>query len=68
MDFGEQQVVPFFGHLNSSVVCALPKQVKDKYGAMHVPGHSGLSSGFSVGFGVVVVVVVVVCLVGGGGL
>lgn len=35
---------------------------------MQVPGHSGLSSGFSVGFGVVVVVVVVVCLVGGGGL
>jgi len=43
--------------------------VKERYGAMHVPGHSGLSSGFSVGFGVVVVVVVVVgCLVGGGGL
>jgi len=34
---------------------------------MQVPGHSGRSSGFSVGFGVVVVVVVVVgCLVGGG--
>lgn len=62
-------MVPFFGHLKSSVVCALPKQVKDRYGAIQVPGHSGLSSGFSVGLGVVVVVVVVVgCLVGGGGL
>ena len=29
-DFGEQQVVPFLGHLKSSVISALPKHVKER--------------------------------------
>ena len=55
-DFGEQQMVFLFAQPNNSVVSALPKQVKERYGAMQVPGHSGRGSAFSV---VVVVVVVV---------
>lgn len=66
-DFGEQQIVFFFLHLNISVVSALPKQVKDKYGTIQVPGHSGRSSGTSVVVVVVCVVVVVGGCVGGGG-
>ena len=30
LDLGEQQVVPFLAHLNSSVVSALPKHVKER--------------------------------------
>ena len=30
LDLGEQQVVLFLGHLNRSVVSALPKQVKER--------------------------------------
>ena len=30
LDLGEQQIVLFLGHLNSSLVSALPKQVKER--------------------------------------
>ena len=30
LDFGEQQIVLFLGHLNSSLVSAFPKQVKER--------------------------------------
>jgi hypothetical protein len=63
-DFGEQQVDFFFSHLNISVIAALPKQVKLRYGPMHVPGHSGRSSNGSVVVVVVVVVGAVVVVVG----
>jgi hypothetical protein len=58
-------MVFLFAQPNNSVVSALPKHVKERYGAMHVPGQSGRGSAFSV----VVVVVVVVggALVTGGG-
>jgi len=45
---GEQQVVLDFSHLKMSVISALPKHVKDKYEAMHVPGQSGRRSAGSV--------------------
>merc|ERR1719275_96581 len=47
-DFGEQQIVFLFAEPNNSVVSALPKHVKERYGAMHVPGQSGRGSAFSV--------------------
>ena len=30
LDFGEQHIVPFLGHLKISVVCALPKHVNER--------------------------------------
>jgi len=41
-------VVLDFSHLKMSVISALPKHVKDKYEAMHVPGQSGRRSAGSV--------------------
>lgn len=48
--------MPDLAHLNTSVISAFRKQVKDKRPTIQVPGQSSRGSGI----GVVVVVVVVV--------
>lgn len=54
--FGAQHLVPDLAHLNTSVISAFRKQVKDNRPTIQVPGQSSRGSGI----GVVVVVVVVV--------
>lgn len=63
-DLGAQHCVPAFLHLNTSVISALRKQVKESKETMHDPGQSGLGSA---GCGLLVVVVVVVVVVRRGG-